>query len=180
MTIWKLSALVLWVLLCSWEPLSFFIFGNLVLFIECCPPCHCYVSAPTFLTCALPPHEFIRMTYFQITVQVLLFCVFAIGGGYRFFQPIDSLARRMLWVKYFKPGFVRSIAIVEVICGIGLLLPLIFSDFSTGLLFYSGCLLIFTMIGAVVTHAIIGDYRQIFGNCCLIAMLCFITFPIIQ
>ena len=168
------------VLLCWWEPLSFFIFGNPVLFIECYPLCLCYVFVLTSLTYAFPPHDCVFMIYLQITVQFLLFCVFALGGGYRFFQPIDSLARRMLWVKYFKPGIVRSIALVEVLCGIGLLLPLIFSDFSTSLLFYSGSLLIFTMIGAIITHAIIGDYRQIFGNCCLIAMLCFITFPIIQ
>ena len=111
------------------------------------------------------------------SVQVLLFCVFALGGGYRFFQPIDSLARRMLWVKYFKPGIVRFIALIEVVCGIGLLLPLLLTDFSASLIFYSGGLLILTMIGAVVTHAIIGDYRQIIGNICIIGMLYFITFP---
>ena len=90
------------------------------------------------------------MAYLQLSVQVLLVCVFALGGGYRFFQPIDALARRMLWVKYFKPGIVRFICMIEVVCGIGLLLPLIFSDFSTSLFFYSGSLLIVTMIGAVV------------------------------
>ena len=79
-----------------------------------------------------------------------------LGRRVPLFQPIDALARRMLWVKYFKPGIVRSIALVEVVCGIGLLLPLIFTDFSTSLLLYSGGLLIVTMIGAVVTHAIIG------------------------
>jgi len=118
------------------------------------------------------------MAYLQLSVQVLLVCVFALGGGYRFFQPIDALARRMLWVKYFKPGIVRFICMIEVVCGIGLFLPLIFSDFSTSLFFYSGSLLIVTMIGAVVTHAVIGDYKQIFGNLCLIGMLCYITFPI--
>ena len=117
------------------------------------------------------------MAYLQLSVQVLLVCVFALGGGYRFFQPIDSLARRMLWVKYFKPGIVRSIALIEVVCGIGLLLPLLLTDFSASLIFYSGGLLILTMIGAVVTHAIIGDYRQIIGNLCIIGMLYFITFP---
>ena len=116
------------------------------------------------------------MAYLQLSVQVLLVCVFALGGGYRFFQPIDALARRMLWVKYFKPGIVRFICMIEVVCGIGLFLPLILSDFSTSLLFYSGSLLILTMVGAVVTHAIIGDYKQIIGNLCLIGMLYLVTF----
>ena len=57
------------------------------------------------------------MAYLQLSVQVLLVCVFALGGGYRFFQPIDALARRMLWVKYFKPGIVRFICMIEVVCG---------------------------------------------------------------
>ena len=118
------------------------------------------------------------MAYLQLSVQVLLVCVFALGGGYRFFSPSMALARRMLWVKYFKPGIVRFICMIEVVCGIGLLLPLIFSDFSTSLFFYSRSLLIVTMLGAVVTHTIIGDYKQIFGNLCLIGMLCYITFPI--
>lgn len=119
------------------------------------------------------------MAYLQITVQVLLVCVFALGGGYRFFQPIDVLARRMLWVKYFKPAIVRCIALLELVCGIGLLLPLVLSDPSGSLLFYSGSLLILTMVGAVVTHAIIGDYKQIIGNLCLIGMLYLVTFLVV-
>lgn len=135
MRTWKLSVLVLRVLLCLSEPLSFFIFSKLVLFIECSASFLCYVSFLASLTYAFPPHEFVFMIYLQITVQVLLFCVFALGGGYRFFQPIDSLARRMLWVKYFKPEIVRSITLVEVVWGIGLLLSLIFSDFSPAYFF---------------------------------------------
>ena len=119
------------------------------------------------------------MAYLQLSVQVLLVCVFALGGGYRFFQPIDALARRMLWVKYFKPGIVRFICMIEVVCGIGLFLPLIFSDFSTSLFFYSGSLLIVTMVGAVVTHAIIGDYKQIIGNLFILFMIYFVTFPVV-
>ena len=68
------------------------------------------------------------MTYLGITIQILLFLVFAVGGTIRFFQPIDVLAKRMLWVKYFDPRMVRAISMIEVICGIGIILPLVFSD----------------------------------------------------
>lgn len=118
------------------------------------------------------------MTYLGITIQILLFLVFAIGGTIRFFQPIEVLAKRMLWVKYFNPRIVRAISLIEVTCGIGIILPLVLTDTSFSFLLYSGCLLMATMIGAVVTHAIIGDYRQIFGNLILLGIIYQVTFPI--
>jgi len=46
-------------------------------------------------------------------------------------------------------------------------------------LLYSGCLLMATMIGAVITHAIIGDYKQIIGNLFILFMIYFVTFPVV-
>ena len=111
------------------------------------------------------------MTYLGVTIQILLFLVFAVGGTIRFFQPIDVLAKRMLWVKYFDPRMVRAISFIEVTCGIGIILPLVLTDSTFSFLLYSGCLLMATMIGAVITHVIIGDYRQIFGNLFILLML---------
>ena len=118
------------------------------------------------------------MTYLAIAIQILLFLVFAIGGTIRFFQPIEVLANRMLWVKYFNPRIVRTISLIEVVCGIGIILPLVLTDSSFSFLFYSGCLLMATMVGAVVTHAIIGDYKQIFGNLLLLGIIYQVTFPV--
>jgi hypothetical protein len=39
-------------------------------------------------------------------------------------------------------------------------------------------LLIATMIGAVITHFVIGDYKEIFGNVCLIGMIYYAAIPI--
>jgi hypothetical protein len=85
----------------------------------------------------------------------------------------------MRWVSYFSPKIVRSIALVEVTCGVGILLPLILTDSSFSFLFYSGCLLMATMIGAVITHAVIGDYKQIFGNLLILLMIYSVTFPLV-
>jgi hypothetical protein len=52
-------------------------------------------------------------------------------------------------------------------------------DSSFAFILYSGCLLMATMIGAVVTHACIGDYKQILGNLLLFGMLYLVTFPVI-
>ena len=119
------------------------------------------------------------MLYITPTFQILLFLVFAVGGAFRFFQPIDVLAKRMLWVKYFNPRVVRGIALIEVVCGIGIILPLILTNTSFAFLLYSGCLLMATMLGAVITHLWIGDYKQIVGNLLILAMTLWVTFPVL-
>ena len=118
------------------------------------------------------------MTYLGITIKILLFLVFAVGGTIRFFQPIEVLSKRMLWVKYFNPRIVRAISFLEVTCGVGIILPLVLTDSTFSFLLYSGCLLMATMIGAVITHAIIGDYKQIFGNLLILFMIYMVTFPV--
>lgn len=116
------------------------------------------------------------MAYLQPSAQVILALIFALGGSIRFLQPIDVLAKRMRWVSYFRPPVVRSIALVEVICGVGIVLHFLLPEFS--LLLYSGCLLLATMIGAVITHFVIGDYKEIFGNVCLIGLIYYATIAV--
>tara|TARA_B100000886_G_scaffold316225_1_gene254697 strand:- start:1644 stop:1994 length:351 start_codon:yes stop_codon:yes gene_type:complete len=116
------------------------------------------------------------MNILQVSLTLMLFLVFTIGGTFRLFQPIDVLAKRMLWVKYFNPRIVRSIALLEVICGIGIILPFLLIDSTFPFLICSGCLLMLTMLGAAVTHAIIGDYKQIMFNLFLLGILYWVTF----
>lgn len=117
------------------------------------------------------------MGYLRKTIQVLLFAVFTFGGLDRVVQPIDVLAERMLWVSYFDPSVVRAIALTEITCGIGLILPFLFRKVQFKFVLYSGSVLIITMIGAAVTHLVIGDYDQIIVNLVLVAIIAFITFP---
>ena len=117
------------------------------------------------------------MGYLRKTIQVLLFAVFTFGGLDRVVQPIDVLAERMLWVSYFDPSVVRAIALTEITCGIGLILPFLFKKVQFKFVLYSGSVLIITMIGAAVTHLVIGDYDQIIVNLVLVAIIAFITFP---
>ena len=119
------------------------------------------------------------MNILQVSLTFLLFLIFAVGGTFRFFQPIDVLAKRMLWVKYFNPRIVRSIALLEVICGIGIILPFLLIESTFPFLICSGCLLMLTMFGAAVTHAIIGDYKQIMGNLFLLGILYWVTFLVV-
>jgi hypothetical protein len=83
----------------------------------------------------------------------------------------------MLWVSYFDPLVVRAISLIEIVCGIGIVLPFLLKNPSFDFLFYSGSLLMVIMLGAALTHIWIGDYRQIFGNLLLLSLLFFVTFP---
>jgi hypothetical protein len=117
------------------------------------------------------------MPHLRVALQLLLFLVFAIGGAHRLSQPIDLLAKKMLWVSYFDPLVVRAISLIEIVCGIGIVLPFLLKNPSFDFLFYSGSLLMVIMLGAALTHIWIGDYRQIFGNLLLLSLLFFVTFP---
>lgn len=117
------------------------------------------------------------MPHLRVALQILLFLVFAIGGAHRLSQPIDLLAKKMLWVSYFDPLIVRAISIVEVVCGIGIVLPFLLKSSSFDFALYSGSVLMITMLGAAVTHLWIGDYREILGNLFLFLMIYFVIFP---
>jgi hypothetical protein len=116
------------------------------------------------------------MPYLRVSLQILLFLIFAIGGGIRFIRPIEVLAKKMLWVSYFDPLVVRGIALVEIVCGIGIVLPFLFKESSFDFVLYSGSLLMITMVGAALTHIWIGDYKQIFGNVFLLLIIYYVTF----
>ena len=85
------------------------------------------------------------MPTLQVSLQVLLFLIFAVGGAYRFFQPMDALAKRMRWVSCFHPRIVRSIALFEVACGIGMVLPFLLSDANFPFMVYSGAALLWLL-----------------------------------
>jgi uncharacterized membrane protein YphA (DoxX/SURF4 family) len=114
------------------------------------------------------------VTRLKKVLQILLFALFIIGGLDRFFQPIDVLAERMLWVSFFDPVVVRAIAVTEIACGIGLLIPFFIRIERFKFTLFSGSILIVVMAGAAVTHVIIGDYDQIAVNLVLIAMISFV------
>ena len=117
------------------------------------------------------------MIRFKKVLQILLFALFTIGGLDRFFQPIEVLAERMLWVSFFDPSVVRAIAVTEIACGIGLLLAFLFKNRRFKFALYSGSVLIAVMVGAAVTHVIIGDYDQIAVNLVLIGMISYVIIP---
>jgi uncharacterized membrane protein YphA (DoxX/SURF4 family) len=59
-------------------------------------------------------------------LQILLAIMFLAAGAMKAFQPYETMARRMPWVEDYSPGTVRTIGALEILGGLGLVLPAVF------------------------------------------------------
>src|SRR5437588_7534125 len=108
-------------------------------------------------------------------VQILLALAFALAGIMKVTQPIAKLAKNMGFVEDFAPWIVRLIGSLEILGAIGLILPAV-----TGILPWLTPLaatgLVFTMIGALITHGRRGEYSQIGINVVLLLLALFVAY----
>lgn len=90
-------------------------------------------------------------------VQVLLAIGFLMAGGMKLFTPHDALAAQMAWVNHAPAFAPKLIGILEVLGGLGLILPslLKIKPMLTPLAAVGLCLL---MMGAFVTHLVLGEF----------------------
>ena len=56
-------------------------------------------------------------------LQFVLAIAFVLTGLVKVLQPYEVLADRMAWVQDYSPGLVRGIGVLEILGGIGLVLP---------------------------------------------------------
>lgn len=108
--------------------------------------------------------------------QGLLIVGFAMAGIMKLIQPIEALSEQMSWVNHFQPWMVRTLALLEFIGAMGLLLPAFLKSLPSKLTVYAGAGLTLTMIGAVGTHVAIGEMNQLFPPLLLLAMSAYVTF----
>ncbi len=109
-------------------------------------------------------------------VQILLALLFLMAGFMKASQPIEKLAERMGgWVKDFSPMQIRIIGILEVLAGIGLILPML-TNILPILTPLAAVGLILTMIGAMITHARRSEYSNIGGNAVLLLLALFVAY----
>lgn len=100
------------------------------------------------------------MTVFLWILQILLALALLAAGGGKLAKPYEQTAEAMPWARRFSAGQVKTIAALEVLAGLGLILPA-----ATGIapvltpLAATGTALI--MIGAIVTHARGKEWSQI-------------------
>jgi uncharacterized membrane protein YphA (DoxX/SURF4 family) len=94
-------------------------------------------------------------------LQGLDAAVFLGSGALKVSRPKDELAKNLAWVTHFSPAMVKFIGAVEVLGALGLILPAA-TRIAPILTPIAAIGLGLTMIGALVTHARLGDKANLF------------------
>ena len=84
-------------------------------------------------------------------IQALLALVFLGAGIRKVSQPIDKLKKDMSWVEGSSPAIVRLVGILEILGGLGLILPAA-TRILPWLTPVAAIGLALTMIGAIIVH----------------------------
>ncbi|MCB9433812.1 MAG: DoxX family protein [Ardenticatenaceae bacterium] len=115
------------------------------------------------------------MLTFIWIVQGVLALLFLMAGFMKATQPKEKLAERLTWVEDFSASQVKTIGVLEVLGGLGLVLPVL-----TGILPILTPLaaigLVLTMIGAAYTHYRRGEMPAIGVNVVLLLLSAFVAY----
>ena len=90
-------------------------------------------------------------------VQVLLAIGFLMAGGMKLMTPHDALAAQMAWVNHMPAFAPKLIGLLEVLGAIGLILPALLR-IKPELTPLAGACLALLMVGAFITHLVLGEY----------------------
>jgi uncharacterized membrane protein YphA (DoxX/SURF4 family) len=85
-------------------------------------------------------------------LQGTLAALFLTAGLKKLLQPKKKLETKMGWVNDFSPGSVKTIGLLEILVGLGLILPGVL-QIAPLLTTWAASGLVVLMIGAAVTHA---------------------------
>jgi uncharacterized membrane protein YphA (DoxX/SURF4 family) len=96
-------------------------------------------------------------------LQVLLALAFLLAGAMKVSQPRQKLATNMGWVEDFSDSTVRTIGMLELLAGIGLLLPGV-TGVATVLVPLAAVGLVLMMVLAALTHRRRGELQMIGVN----------------
>ena len=102
-------------------------------------------------------------------LQVLLALAFLLAGVMKSTQPRQKLATNMGWVEDFSDNTVRTIGVLELLAGIGLLLPAV-TGVATVLVPLAAVGLALLMVGAAATHRRRGELPMIGINAVLLLL----------
>jgi uncharacterized membrane protein YphA (DoxX/SURF4 family) len=102
-------------------------------------------------------------------LQVLLALAFLAAGVMKVSQPRQKLATNMGWVEDFSDGTVRTIGVLELLAGIGLLLPAV-TGVATVLVPLAALGLVLMMVLAALTHRRRGELQMIGVNAVLLLL----------
>lgn len=108
-------------------------------------------------------------------VQILLALAFLAAGSMKASQPIEKLKQNMQWVGHTTPPIVRTVGILEVLGGLGLILPAV-THILPWLTATAAVGLVLTMIGAAIVHIALKDYKGIGAPIVLLILALFIVY----
>ncbi|MFB8271161.1 DoxX family protein [Streptomyces sp. NPDC055955] len=109
------------------------------------------------------------MNVFLWILQILLALVMLAAGGGKLAQPYEKTAESMAWAKSFSPGQVKTIAALEVLGALGLVLPAT-TGIATVLTPLAATGLAITMAGAALVHARAKERSHIAINAVLLVI----------
>lgn len=102
-------------------------------------------------------------------LQVLLALAFLLAGVTKVSQPRQKLVASMGWVEDFSDTGVRTIGVLEILGGVGLLLPAV-TGVATVLVPLAAVGLALLMVGAAATHRRRGEVPMIGINAVLLLL----------
>ncbi|MCT9076929.1 DoxX family protein [Streptomyces fulvoviolaceus] len=106
----------------------------------------------------------------------LLAAVALTGGVTKTFVPREKLAAAPGggWTGDVGAGFVRTLGILELLASVGLILPAVLDVAPVMVPVTAGCWVLL-MVGAMVTHGRLGEYRFVALNLVYLALATFIA-----
>ncbi|MEV8404238.1 DoxX family protein [Streptomyces niveus] len=109
------------------------------------------------------------MNVFLWILQAVLAAGMLAAGGGKLAQPYEKTAESMAWAKSFSAGQVKTIAALEVVAALGLILPAA-TGIATVLTPLAAVGVALIMIGAVVIHARRSEWPNVGVNIVLLAV----------
>ncbi|MER5643067.1 DoxX family protein [Streptosporangium sp. NPDC002524] len=106
--------------------------------------------------------------------QSLLAGLFLLAGFTKATQSREGLAARLPWVEDFSDGQIRIIGILEVLAGLGLILPAV-TGILPVLVPIAAVGLVITMVGAIAVHLRRKEYPGIAVNVVILLLSAFVA-----
>jgi uncharacterized membrane protein YphA (DoxX/SURF4 family) len=108
-------------------------------------------------------------------LQVLLALAFLAAGVMKASQPINNLKKNMTWVESTPVWGVRTIGILEILGGLGLILPAV-THILTWLTPVAAIGLALTMIGAIILHVRLNETNRVVAPIILLLLALIIVY----
>src|ERR1700760_924188 len=111
-------------------------------------------------------------------VEGLLGLIFVMTGSFKFFQSKEKIvASGGTWAEDFKPGLIKTIAGMEIISGLLVIVPRLLGNGSY-LTFMGAAFITIIMTGSILTHIKRKEFKHAIINSVFLLMALFVAYVI--